>query len=158
MPPEGEYFRPEGDALELHSIATKLHRWAERECSEDLACPVCEGNGQHEDLGRKVKASEIQGRLFHAKRWREDAEAETGIPCPVPPLVECASCAGTGSRLGKRAKLNEDRAVAIAARYGLRVYFQSDCRGCPLYLIPNEETRPDESHYSSTGVAVCWLG
>ena len=130
MPPEGEYFRPEDDALELHSIATKLHRWAERECSEDLCCPDCKGDGQV---------------------WKN---ARNGLSH----RIACKRCDRTGSRLGKRTKLNEDRAVAIAARYGLRVYFQGDCRGCPLYLIPNEETRPDDSHYSSTGVAVCWLG
>ena len=79
-------------------------------------------------------------------------------------------------RIERRVLNLEAKAREIATAYGFRAYFQGDCRGCPLYLIPNdsipafppyfgpkggEGSEVDEwvgSHYSSVGHAVPWLG
>ena len=62
-------------------------------------------------------------------------------------------------RIEKRVASLERKAREIAEAYGYRVYFQGDCRGCPVYLI-DKSFPPDEddSHYSSRGLAVVWLG
>lgn len=126
------------NAMELHRIATRLHRYDERNCNEDLGCRVCDGNGT---VDGKAIASNRQ-EIIAVKR-------------------PCKACAGKGHTLGRREAKNEARAVEIAASYNLRVYFQGDCRGCPIYLIPNETPAReggDASWYSSIGTAVCHLG
>jgi hypothetical protein len=69
------------------------------------------------------------------------------------PARECRKCQGDGRTTGPRkARLRAD-AEEIAAHYGLRCYFQTDPRGCPLYLIdpasiPSDLTRyQGESYY-----------
>lgn len=52
----------------------------------------------------------------------------------------CRACGGYGTTIGKRVANLERKAQTLAAAYGFRAYFQGDCRGCPLYLIP--ETYP----------------
>jgi hypothetical protein len=118
------------DAVELHRIATKLHRYDERNCCEDLGCRECQGNGYTSDA----------------------ASPEVVRPC--------RKCAGKGHTLGRREARAKARAREIAKPYGLRVYFQGDCRGAPVYLIPNDAGTPSEDHsnYSSWGVAVCHIG
>lgn len=119
---------PVEDALALHRIAGSLHRYDERECSDDLGCRRCQGTGEYD----------------------ESAEGLT---------KDCPDCAGTGSTIGKRVRSLEAKAQAIAAAYGFRAYFQGDCRGCPLYLIPESyPASEDASNYSSRGAAVVWLG
>lgn len=119
------------DARTLHRIAGSLHRYDERACSEDLACPKCRGAGIYDpDHGTAVNIGQA-----------------------------CTACAGTGATVGRRVANLEAKASAIATAYGFRAYFQGDCRGCPLYLIPTTAPEAeDESHYSSRGHAVQWLG
>ena len=57
----------------------------------------------------------------------------------------CRACAGRGRTTGRREAKAESRAAEIAARYRMRTYFQGDCRGCPLYLIPEEAVPADRS-------------
>jgi len=153
--------RSADDAGELHAIARRLHRYDERNCSEDLGCRKCNGNGI----------------------ITETTNHGVTLPSPVPGGETCKACAGKGHTLGRREARAEERAREIAARYRMRAYFQGDCRGCPLYLIPEEsipkmpspqvaDLLPDSrladvasvkraqaswisSHYSSVGVAVC---
>ena len=96
------------DAVTLHRLAGTLHRIAERQCNEDLACSRCAGNGY-----------QLAGGIGPAKRV-------------------CPYCAGTGSTLGKRERSAEARIRAIAAAYNCRAYFQGDPRGCPVTLVPEE--------------------
>jgi hypothetical protein len=122
---------PVEDALTLHRIAGSLHRYDERGCSEDLGCRKCDGNGT----------------LMRAVAGKIDGSA----PCPA--------CAATGSTIGKRVASLEAKAAGIASAYGFRAYFQGDCRGCPLYLIPGTyPATEDACNYNSRGVAVVWLG
>ena len=73
--------------------------------------------------------------------------------------AECKACAGRGRTTGRREASLEAKAQRIAEAYGFRAYFQGDCRGCPLYLIPASlPEQYDASTYSSTGHAVVWLG
>lgn len=85
------------------------------------------------------------------------------------------------ARIEKRVENLEVKARDIATAYGFRAYFQGDCRGCPLYLIPETvvpifgiDQQPEgttveahharlqadwiDSHYPSVGHAVPWLG
>lgn len=48
---------------------------------------------------------------------------------------DCRRCAGSGLTIGPRRAKLEGYAVEIATHYGLRCYFQTDPRGCALYLI-----------------------
>lgn len=69
---------------------------------------------------------------------------------------KCPKCDGHGTTTGKREERLTEKARAIAAAYGFRLYVQGDPRGWPLYLIP--DTYPateDGSWYSSRGLAVC---
>lgn len=47
----------------------------------------------------------------------------------------CPQCAGDGRSLGKRKAKLRAAAEQIAEHYGFRCYFQTDPRGCALYLI-----------------------
>lgn len=96
------------DAGDLRAIASKLHRWSERQCNEDLTCPNCRGEGQF-----------------------------------GPDDERCKQCAGRGNTLGRREARAEERAREIASAYRMRAYFQGDPRGCPLYLIPEENVPTD---------------
>ena len=118
-PPADGWLAPARHAVALHRISGKLHRIAERECSEDLTCHVCGGDGEGPSENFTGEGRAAAQRL--------------GVKGGT-----CDTCAGTGSTLGKReARLRED-AREIAAHYGLRVYFQTDPRGCSLYLIDPE--------------------
>jgi hypothetical protein len=101
---------PARHATLLHIISGKLHRIAERQCNEDLACPQCHGEGVASHPG-------------------DDDYPMSGKPGP------CRACAGRGNTLGRRESKLERDATEIASHYGLRVYFQGDPRGCSLYLI-----------------------
>ena len=110
----------------LQRISRALGRIGERQCNEDTACQVCLG----------------QGEVVPA--------ANNGAPMRV-----CRRCGGTGDRLGKRESRLLASARVISARYGLRVYHQTDPRGWALYLIPTTfPQREDESHYNSRGMGV----
>ena len=50
----------------------------------------------------------------------------------------CSACAETGSTLGRKMLRLRAGAEAIAKHYGLLPYFQTDPRGCSLYLIPSD--------------------
>lgn len=102
-------------ATELHRIATRLHRIAERQCNEDLTCRNCKGEGMEPTKSGKGYATKKNGAA-----------------------IRCKPCAGTGNTLGRTEKRLEARAVELAAAYRMRVYFQGDPRGCPLYLVPEE--------------------
>jgi len=126
---------PADDSLELHRIATRLHRADERNCNEDLTCPACGGDG-----------------------FTKPPDGTSALPDQP---WECRKCAGRGRTTGRAEARNEARAREIANAYNLRVYFQGDPRGCPLYLIPNEREAGqggDACNYSITGIAVCHLG
>ena len=49
------------------------------------------------------------------------------------------------------------RAAVIAQAHGLTIFHQSDCRGCPLYLIrPGDVPEgKDVGAYYTNGIAVC---
>ena len=69
----------------------------------------------------------------------------------------CRACAGSGLTTGRREARILERVTKLAGDFGLRVYQQGDCRGWPLYLIPNETPEPekDASDYDRRGTAVC---
>lgn len=115
--PDVPHWQPARHAVTLHRISGWLHRISERQCSEDLTCHNCQGNGY------------IQ-RHFHSKDHRK----------ALPLLgehnrVDCPRCGGRGDYLGRREARLEREATAIAEHYGLLAYFQGDPRGCSLYLI-----------------------
>lgn len=115
------------DALTLCAVSRSLSRIAERGCNEDRHCRKCDGEGL-------------------VRVGNSGAYTCTG----------CQSCAGTGSMDGKRERRLEAKAQAIAGLYGLRCYFQGDCRGAALYLIDAERwplASEDDCHYSSRGTA-----
>lgn len=72
---------------------------------------------------------------------------------------ECRSCAGTGLNTGRSRDRILSRVRSIADGYRLRVYHQSDPRGCPLYLIPQESgpASDDDAYYNMRGVPVVGL-
>lgn len=111
-------------AVRLHTIAGALHRMSEAECNLDMTCPECRGEGYP---------------------MRPGGERGRGA---------CRKCAGDGRTTGKRkARLRAD-AEEIAAHYGMRCYFQTDPRGCPLYLVPGEivpEDWPTLKPYAYSG-------
>lgn len=92
-------------AVRLAIVSGRLHRIAERECNEDLACPRCHGEGEY-------------------------APGNSGAP-----FQRCPKCAGDGRTTGRAKARARAEATAIAEHYGLRCYFQTDPRGCALYLI-----------------------
>ena len=103
-------------AAELHRVSGALHRIAERECNEGRACGLCGGEGRIH--AGQVKASERD---------------------PSKPLdYECHACAGHGTRDGRQLARLRSAAEEIAKRYGLVPYFQTDPRGCALYLIHSD--------------------
>lgn len=72
-------------------------------------------------------------------------------------------CAWYNTNTGKRIAFTSDRetgavkrAKAIAARYGLTAYYQTDPRGCALYLVRlgDVPAGADIDAYYSRGVAV----
>lgn len=97
-------------AVALHVISGKLHRIAERQCNEDLTCRQCEGVGN---------------TFWPQEQYYGHAN----------PTHTCLPCAGKGNTLGRKEAKLEAGAKEIAAHYGLVVYFQTDPRGCALYLI-----------------------
>lgn len=103
-----DFYPSAHQATLLHLISGQLHRIAERECNEDLTCKRCGGDG-------------------FTTRSTSDSRVQDHADCP--------RCAGTGSRLGKREARLRAQAQEIAGHYGLRCYFQTDPRGCSLYLI-----------------------
>lgn len=100
-------------ATTLHLLSGQLHRIAERQCNEDLACPRCNGDGYTHQPSDGPRATKNE---------------------PIP----CRTCAGHGHRLGRRLERLRRDARQIAEHYGLRPYFQTDPRGCSLYLIAPE--------------------
>jgi len=98
-------------AVALHVISGRLHRLDERECSEDLGCPNCHGDGYTTDAATPA--------LKHH---------------PAVTRARCRACAGTGLTTGRTLRRLELAAQEIAELYGLQVYHQGDCRGCALYL------------------------
>lgn len=71
-------------------------------------------------------------------------------------LGNCSGCAGAGRTTGKREARIMSGVRAQVEPFGLRVYEQGDCRGWPLYLIP--DTFPageDASYYDQRGTGVC---
>lgn len=131
------------EAVELHRISTRLHRFAERLCNEPLLiCRACDGTGS--------VITSVSDEWDPATPYPDEPPAQD---------TNCPACAGRGNTLGRRETKNEARAQEIAKAYGLRCYFQTDPRGCALYLIPNEEPAGEDSTtYSSRGVAVVHLG
>lgn len=109
------------DSATIHRLARGASSRAERECNEDLGCRKCDGAGQVHMVPREPSGG-------------------------CPDIVEtCKVCDGTGSQLGKRDRNAAKRAAEIAKRYGFRLYEQSDPRGCPYYLIPEEAVPTDFS-------------
>lgn len=111
-------FAPARHAVTLHRISGRLHRIAERQCSEDLTCPDCQGGGW---VQRAFKSKEHGGKYLPLLGDHN--------------RVECRACSGRGNTLGRQESRLEDDARHIAKHYGLWVYFQGDPRGCSLYLI-----------------------
>ena len=105
-------------ALDLCRQAAKLHRIAERECNEDCTCPSCGGSGQIVTTKGPVQRN---GEMILTE-------------CPS----RCASCAGTGSTLGKRSRAAERRASEILSPFGLFPAFQRDLRGWPIAILASE--------------------
>jgi hypothetical protein len=67
---------------------------------------------------------------------------------------DCRACAGHGTTVGRRLERLQADARQIAEHYGLQVYFQTDPRGCSLYLIdpaivPGDLTTLDALMYES---------
>ena len=112
-------------ATRLHVISGLLHKLAERACNEDLGCRECQGEG----IVTKTSAS---GYLSEPK---------------------CRACAGTGQTVGRKVESLRADAQEIAAHYGLTCYFQTDPRGCALYI---GEGLTDENY--NRGHAVVRLG
>lgn len=154
------------DSATIHRLARGASSRAERECNEDLGCRKCDGSGElsvdrladaHELLTRGIGHRAIA--VCQCRTARAYRAAKAGSVCP--------KCDGTGSQLGKRDRRAAERAREIAKRYGMRLYEQSDPRGCPYYLIPDEKLPewPEtekwssvnawiDSNYNSVGVAV----
>lgn len=130
--------RPASLVLDLQRAARILHRNAERACNEDTGCPECGGSGERTES-------------------RASRPAMSGETVNTFGIVECAACAGSGQEFGRYEARIMARLRETCAAYGLRVHEQGDCRGWPLYLIP-EESGPaseDDSHYNQRGIAVC---
>lgn len=53
----------------------------------------------------------------------------------------------------QRAQRARDRAINAAAEFGLAVFFQTDPRGMPMYLLPPTVKEP-RSTYITDGIAV----
>lgn len=106
-------------AVTLHRISGRLHRIAERLCNEDLTCPRCGGDGRIS---------------WESKR--------TG-----PSIRDCRACAGHGTTVGRQLERLREDAREIATHYGLRAHFQTDPRGCALYLI-DPASVPDGERFS----------
>jgi len=110
--PKPQAFESARHATLLHIISGRLHRIAERLCNEDLTCRACDGAGKTSDAA----SPDVE---YH----------------PAVTRKSCRACAGRGNTLGRSETRLEASAKAIADHYALRVYFQSDSRGCSLYLI-----------------------
>jgi hypothetical protein len=111
---------PIADSVTLHKISGSLHRIAERECNEDLTCKTCGGDGEIDRVlvpGRDITGAAAATGKVHTSR-------ET-----------CPKCKGEGTTTGPRSARLRARAEVLAGDYGLRCYFQTDPRGCALWLI-----------------------
>ena len=109
---QGEGFEdtnaPARHAVTLHRISGQLHRISERECNEDLTCEACRGSG--DDGNHHTRGS----------------------------VKPCRRCKGDGRTTGPRKARLRAQVEEIATHYGLRAYFQTDPRGCAVYLVPAE--------------------
>lgn len=139
----GNGYQAARHAVTLHRISGLLHRLAERECNEDLNCPKCDGTGER--IPGADAALGMGGKL-NAEQRRHG--------------IVCRACAGDGRTLGRQKARLRAGADDIAAHYGLRCYFQTDCRGCSLYLIDpadipaaSELAKRDVSHACSPNAA-----
>lgn len=67
------------DAQDLHRLSGTLHRIAERQCNEDLACPKCDGDGRmdpkYAPTRRDCKACAGTGSIV----GKREAKAETRV-------------------------------------------------------------------------------
>lgn len=143
-PNRGEPLAAARHAVALHVISGRLHRLAERQCNEDLTCRGCAGDGSTRtyDCGdMDCPQKPWLGPVVHGSSVNISGEKQPDCPtCGKParyaePKRACRSCAGHGTTIGRRLERLRADATAIAEHYGLRVYFQTDPRGCSLYLI-----------------------
>lgn len=114
-----------GHASELHRISGALTSLRVRQCNEDVACPDCGGTGEGPEV--------IDPPAVFKSRKGRAAAARLGVGEASRP--DCRRCKGTGLTVGPRLRKLEAAANEIAEHYGLRCYFQTDPRGCALYLI-----------------------
>jgi hypothetical protein len=124
-------FMPARHAVTLHRISGHLHKLAERGCNEDLGCRECGGDG----LRRHTLPS--------------------GAKAVAMTSPTCRACAGHGTTVGRRLERLRADAREIAEHYGMSVFFQTDCRGCSLYV--GEAADMNDQRYNN-GHAVVRMG
>lgn len=110
-------------ATRLHVISGLLHRLAERQCNEDLACMKCGGEGQYDV-------------------WPAGREIGLG-----PGKRDCEACAGTGSSLGRKLKSLKADAQEIAEHYGLSCSFGGLVDGGLVIGTPEQLDRVDPERH-----------
>jgi len=116
------------DALKLRRIEMTLQRWGELEC----------GNS-NEHCSYMVERDEVTGKPFMVSISNRDGKRRQR---PIP----------------DREKGALKRANEIVSKYpDLIFYYQGDCRGCAVYLVPKKYVANGENIDSvySRGFAVC---
>ena len=130
-------FEPRGLSLDLDDVATlrrcemtlrrcemTLHRWCELECGTDA------GHIERDEKTGKPRFFNARARYLTAndpRAWSIVPDRETGAL--------------------KRVRV-------ICERYGIDWYYQTDPRGCALYIAPRDAGM-NNMNYSTVGVAVC---
>ena len=110
------------------------------------------------DMGFSAAQAEALRRISQAlTRWCE-AECNGEIERSDSGRAERVYYTRTGERLAYAIPDRESGALrrlrAILAGTDWTYFYQTDPRGCALYLIPMSETGNVESRYSSVGIAV----
>lgn len=127
---EGLGFTPE-ESQGLIRIEKTLHRWCERECGSDHGCIE-----RDEATGKPYWIDTAGTRVYAV------ADREKGALKRLEAILEARNA----------------RDIARSTFKPLSFYYQTDCRGCALYIIRPGDVREGSSVECcyTNGIAICY--